>query len=53
MIPEPATVIEVGENKYQIEYDKKVFGKKWVIEKQIKKCCYFSDNIYNKIPPKR
>jgi hypothetical protein len=37
MIPEPATVIEVGENKYQIEYEKKAFGKKWVTEKQIKK----------------
>lgn len=37
MIPEPATVIEVGENKYHIQYDKKVFGTKWVSEKQIKK----------------
>jgi hypothetical protein len=37
MIPEPATVISVGENKYEIEYEKKMFGKKWVTEKQIKK----------------
>lgn len=37
MIPEPATVIEVGENKYHIKYDKSVFGDKWVTEKQIKK----------------
>ncbi|MBX3162847.1 MAG: hypothetical protein KF900_00040 [Bacteroidetes bacterium] len=37
MIPEPATVIEVGENKYHIKYDKKAFGDKWVSERQIKK----------------
>lgn len=37
MIPEPATVMEVGENKYRIKYDKKVFGEKWVTERQIKK----------------
>lgn len=37
MIPEPATVIEVGENKYHIKYDKSVYGDKWVTEKQIKK----------------
>jgi hypothetical protein len=37
MIPEPATVMEVGENKYRIKYDKKVFGEKWVTEAQIKK----------------
>ncbi len=37
MVPEPATVIEVGENKYHIKYDKSVFGDKWVTEKQIKK----------------
>ena len=37
MIPEPATVIEVGENKYHIEYDQKAFGKKWVTEREIKK----------------
>lgn len=37
MIPEPAKVIEVGENKYKIEYEKKVFGTKWVTEAQMKK----------------
>ena len=37
MIPEPATVIEVGENKYKIQYEKKAFGTKWVTEKQMKK----------------
>jgi hypothetical protein len=37
MIPEPATVIEVGEEHYHIQYDKKVFGTKWVKEGQIKK----------------
>ena len=37
MVLEPATIIEVGENKYHIQYDKKVFGDKWVTEKQIKK----------------
>ena len=37
MIPEPATVIEVGENKYQVEFEKSAFGKKWVTEKEIKK----------------
>ena len=37
MIPEPATVVEVGENKYHIKYDKTGFGDKWVTEKQIKK----------------
>lgn len=37
MIPGPATVIEVGENKYHIQNDKKVFGTRWVTEKQIKK----------------
>ncbi len=37
MIPEPATVIEVGENKYHIKYDKTSFGDKWVTEKQLKK----------------
>jgi len=37
MVPEPATVIEVGENKYHIQYDKKVFGTKWVTEREIKK----------------
>ena len=37
MVPEPATIIEVGENKYQIQYENTLFGKKWVVEKQIKK----------------
>ncbi|MEX1189714.1 MAG: hypothetical protein WED33_10690 [Bacteroidia bacterium] len=37
MVPEGATIIEVGENKYHIEYDTKSFGKRWVIEKQIKR----------------
>ena len=37
MIPEPATIIEVGENKYHIQYDKKAFKSKWVSEGQIKK----------------
>lgn len=37
MVPEPARIISIGENKYEIEYDNKSFGKKWVTEKQIKK----------------
>ncbi len=37
MIPTPATVVSVGENKYEIEYENKSFGKKWVTEGQIKK----------------
>lgn len=37
MVPEPATVIEVGENKYHIQYDNKLFKSKWVTEGQIKK----------------
>lgn len=37
MIPTPATVVEVGENKYHIVFDKKAFGDKWVSEGQIKK----------------
>jgi hypothetical protein len=37
MVPEPATIIEVGENKYHIKYDKEMFGDKWVTERQIKK----------------
>ncbi len=37
MVPEPATIMEVGENKYRIKYDKSVFGEKWVTERQIKK----------------
>ncbi len=37
MVPEGATILEVGENKYHIQYDNKAFGQKWVIESQIKK----------------
>lgn len=37
MIPEPATITEVGENKYHIKFDKSVYGDKWVNEGQIKK----------------
>jgi hypothetical protein len=37
MIWEPATVIEVGENKYHIQFDKKAFGTKWLGEKFIRK----------------
>jgi len=37
MIPEAATITEVGENKYHIVFDKTVFGDKWVSESQIKK----------------
>ena len=37
MVPEPATILEVGENKYHIKYDNTLFGDKWVAEKQIKK----------------
>lgn len=37
MIYEPASVIEVGENKYHIKFDNSHFGTKWVREKEIKK----------------
>jgi hypothetical protein len=37
MVPEAATVIEVGETKYKVKFEKKVFGTKWVTEKQMKK----------------
>jgi hypothetical protein len=37
MIPAPASVIEVGENKYHIKFDNSLYGDKWVTEKQIKK----------------
>lgn len=37
MVWEPATVIEVGENKYHIQFDKKTFGTKWLGEKFIRK----------------
>jgi len=37
MIPAPATVVEVGENKYHIQYDNKLYKSKWVTEREIKK----------------
>jgi len=37
MVPEPATIIEVGENKYHIKYEKSLLGDKWVSEGKIKK----------------
>jgi len=37
MIPEPATVIEVGENKYHVEFHNKLYGDKWVTERELKK----------------
>lgn len=37
MIFEPATVIEVGENKYHIKFDNSLFGDKWLSENKIKK----------------
>lgn len=37
LAPEPATIIEVGENKYLIKWDKSFYGEKWVSEKEIKK----------------
>lgn len=37
MVPEPAKVIEVGENKYHIQYDNTLLKSKWVTEKQMKK----------------
>lgn len=37
MVPEPATIMEVGENKYHIKYDNSLFGDKWVAEGLIKK----------------
>jgi len=37
MVPEPASIIEVGENKYHIKYDNTLFKSKWVTEKEIKK----------------
>lgn len=37
MVPEPATVIEVGENKYHIKFDNTIFKDKWVTEKEITK----------------
>ncbi|MDB5284074.1 MAG: At domain protein [Bacteroidota bacterium] len=37
MVPAPATVIEVGTNKYHIKFDKSVFGDKWVTEREVKR----------------
>jgi hypothetical protein len=37
MVPAPATVIEVGENKYHVKYDNTLFKSKWVTEREIKK----------------
>lgn len=37
MIPAPAKVIEVGENKYHIEFDNKLYKTKWVTEREITK----------------
>jgi hypothetical protein len=37
MIPEPAKVIYVGENNYEIQFDNSLYGKKVVTEKQMKK----------------
>lgn len=37
MVPEPARVIYVGENNYEVQFDNSLFGKKVVTEKQMKK----------------
>lgn len=37
MIPAPAKVVEVGENKYKIAYENSLYGTKWVTEKEMKK----------------
>lgn len=37
MSPAPATIVYVGENKYEVEFDYKPWGKKFYTEKQIKK----------------
>lgn len=37
MVPAPAKVIEVGENKYKIQYENSLYGTKWVTEKEMKK----------------
>jgi len=37
MVPEPATVIEVGESKYHIKYENTLLKDKWVTEREIKK----------------
>lgn len=36
-VMEPATVIEVGENKYHIKYDNTLFKDKWLSESQLRK----------------
>ena len=35
--PAPATIVYVGENKYEVEFDYKPWGKKFYTEKEIKK----------------
>lgn len=35
-IPTPGTIIEVGENKYNVKFDTKAYGTKWCSEGQIK-----------------
>lgn len=37
MSPAPATIVYVGENKYEVEFDYKPWGKKFYTEKEIKK----------------
>lgn len=37
MVPAPATVVDVGENKYHIKFDNKLYGDKWVTEHEITK----------------
>lgn len=34
---EPASIIEVGENKYKVAYENTLFGTKWLTEREIKK----------------
>lgn len=37
MAPAPGKIVYVGDNKYEVEFDYKPWGKKWYTEKQIKK----------------
>ncbi|MDX9750819.1 MAG: agenet domain-containing protein [Flavobacteriales bacterium] len=37
MLPAAGRIVYVGENKYEVEFDNKPWGKKWYTEKQIKK----------------
>lgn len=37
MVPAPAVVTEVGENKYHVKFDNTLFKDKWVTEREIKK----------------